>query len=206
MTRPEQAAAQAERLRKIIESPVLTALHATFEGLDVYDVEPAQLPDVLGGRPVMIWGKWRGTPGATRPEARLILEGRAADGPYREVVTAPAPSREAGALRYLWSRARIQQLSDEEALLGGEAQRGPITALGLRYGLLTQYTSFIAVDQVVRTSETGEAVDQPSPMPQGVSDLSIGSGVPSTPEPGAWWSLLVVLGVVLLRRQLKLAA
>jgi Ca-activated chloride channel family protein len=205
VTRPDQADAQAERLRKIIESPVLTSLHARFEGMDVYDVEPAQLPDVLGGRPVLIWGKWRDI-GDADSEARLILEGRAVDGPYREVVRAPLPSADARALRHLWSRARIQQLSDEEALMGDETQRGPITALGLRYGLLTQYTSFIAVDQVIRTSEPGETVDQPSPMPQGVSDLSIGSGVPSTPEPGAWLSLLVVLGVVLLRRRLELAA
>ena len=33
---------------------------AHLEGIDAYDVEPLQLPDVLGGRPVVVFGKWRG--------------------------------------------------------------------------------------------------------------------------------------------------
>ena len=39
-------------------------------------------------------------------------------------------------------------------------------------------------------------VNQPSPLPQGVSELAVGAEVPSTPEPGAWFALLVVLGIV----------
>jgi Ca-activated chloride channel family protein len=191
VTKPEQAAAQAARLRQMIDAPVLTQLKARFEGLDVYDVEPAQLPDVLGGRPVLVYGKWRGNAGG-----RLILDGRTASGDYREVIDAPAPDTQAVALRHLWARQRIAQLSDEEALHGGDAQRDAITGLGLKYSLLTQYTSFIAVDHVVRTAERSTAVDQPSPMPAGVSDLAIGAEVPSTPEPAAWLSLLVVLVLV----------
>ena len=74
--------------------------------------------------------------------------------------------------------------------------------------MLTQYTSFIAVDHVVRTSEAAATVDQPLPLPQGVSNSAIGgengavnsvvagAAVPSTPEPAAWLSLLVVVGLV----------
>jgi Ca-activated chloride channel family protein len=191
VTKPDQAARQAERLRHMIDSPVLTQLKARFEGLDVYDVEPAQLPDVLGGRPVLIYGKWRGS-----AAGRLILDGRSASGDYREVVEAPAPDTQSVALRHLWARQRIQQLSDQEALQGGDTQRDAITGLGLKYSLLTQYTSFIAVDHVVRSSERSTAVDQPSPMPQGVSDAAIGAEVPSTPEPAAWLALLVVVVLV----------
>ena len=87
-------------------------------------------------------------------------------------------------------------MSDQEALQGGDTQRDAITGLGLKYSLLTQYTSFIAVDHVVRISERSTAVDQPSPMPQGVSDAAIGAEVPSTPEPAAWLALLVVVVLV----------
>ena len=205
VTKPEQAAEQAERLRHMIDSPVLTSLKATFEGLDVYDVEPAKLPDVLGGRPVLLWGKWR-SEDDQNPEGALVLEGRAANGDYREVVTVPSPSADAVALRHLWSRARIAQLSDEEALLGGDSQRGPITALGLRYGLLTQYTSFIAIDQVVRTDTAAVPVDQASPMPKGVSDFAVGVEVPGTPEPGLYLSLLVVAGLLARATRRRLSA
>lgn len=197
VTKPEMAAAQAERLRKMIDAPVLTSLRARFDGLQVYDIEPASLdslPDVLGGRPVVIQGKWRG-----EPRGQLVLEGRAAVGSHVDVVPVAAPDAQATALRHLWARSRIQQLSDQEALEGGSGQREAITAIGLRYSLLTQYTSFIAVDEIVRTSEAAVPVDQPLPLPQGVSNLAVGevgAAVPSTPEPGAWLSLLVVAGLV----------
>ncbi len=198
VTKPEQAAAQAERLRRMIDSPVLTQVKAHFEGLDVYDVEPQQLPDVLGGRPVIVFGKWRGD--ATQPaRGKLIIEGRSAEGPYRsELSTDDRETQTTSALRLLWARQRIAALSDQEALEGGSQQKATITELGLRYSLLTQYTSFIAVDQVVRNSNPALAptVDQPSPLPQGVSALAIGAEVPSTPEPAAWLALLVVLGIV----------
>ena len=106
--------------------------------------------------------------------------------------------RTSAALRYLWARHRIAQLSDQEALEGGDAFKTAITELGLRYSLLTQYTSFIAVDRIVRNTQPQqtESVDQPSPMPQGVSNLAVGAAVPSTPEPAAWLALLVTLGIV----------
>lgn len=198
VTQPAQAAAQAERLRRMIDSPVLTQVKARFEGLDVYDMVPAQLPDVLGGRPVVMYGKWRGDP-AQPPRGTLVVEGRSAEGPYRsELAVAGTESQGTPALRHLWARQRIAALTDQEALEGGGAQKEGITTLGLKYSLLTQYTSFIAIDQRVRNSNPALAtpVDQPLPLPQGVSELAIGAQVPSTPEPAAWLALLLVLGIV----------
>ena len=211
VTRPDEAKAQAERFRKLIESPVLTSVKARFEGIDVYDVEPQQLPDVLAERPVIVFGKWREQAGTTPPN--LIVEGRAAHGPYTQTlpidVAANGPGT--GALRLLWARHRIAALSDEEALTGGDAQKAAITKLGLDYSLLTQYTSFIAVDQVVRNpGGQGATANQPSPLPEGVSNLAVGeasalgAAVSSTPEPETWAAMLVVLAVLgaqLARRQ-----
>jgi len=201
VTKPDQAAAQAEHLRKIIDAPVLTQVKARFEGLDVYDVEPAQLPDVLGGRPVVVFGKWRADANTSGlpAQSKLIIEGRAAEGQYRnELATSGREDSTASALRHLWARQRIAALSDQEALEGGSTQKVAITELGLSYGLLTQYTSFIAVDQKVRNPNPSlmPSVDQPSPMPEGVSNAAIGAEVPSTPEPAAWLAMLLVLGIV----------
>jgi len=200
VTKPEHAAEQAERLRRMIDSPVLTQLKARFTGLEVYDVEPAALPDVMAGRPVLVWGKWRGDPRG----AKLVLQGQAAGGNHADVIDAPIPDADAVALKHLWARQRIAQLGDEEALSGGQSQREPITALGLKYGLLTSYTSFIAVDQVVRTQQAATPVNQPLPLPQGVPALAVGAAaappiaavVPSTPEPRWVLALVLVLLVV----------
>jgi Ca-activated chloride channel family protein len=78
------------------------------------------------------------------------------------------------------------------------ATQREITELGLKYRLLTDYTSFIAVDKIVRNpGGANTTVDQPQPLPAGVSELALGE-VPSTPEPEflsmtllagglAWW-------------------
>ena len=69
-----------------------------------------------------------------------------------------------------------------------------ITSLGLTYGLLTRYTSFIAVQEIVRrTTESADDVDQPLPLPAGVSDLAV--GVTSGPEPDIVWLFAIVAGV-----------
>ena len=209
ITDPLQAPEQAARFRRMIESPVLTGVRATFDGLDVYDVEPAVLPDVLGERPVVVFGKWRG-----EARGRVLIEGDSANGPYREAVAIDGLARQdTAALRTLWARHRIATLSDQEALEGTTALAHRITDLGLQYGLLTAYTSFIAVDQVVRqpAPSGGLSVDQPSPLPQGVSEhaagepaVIFGAEVPSTPEPELLGAAAIVLSMLaMLRRRAR---
>src|SRR5205085_2259589 len=138
-------------------------------------------------RPVIVFGKWKGD-----ARGKVVVEGRSASGPYRQTLAVDdAQQRDTAALRTLWARHRIASLSDQEALEGGDAFKQRITDLGLRYSLLTEYTSFIAVDKVVRNvaPQDSTSVNQPSPLPKGVSELavggaaSLGAEVPSTPEP-----------------------
>jgi len=210
ITDPMQAPEQAARFRRMVESPVLTNVKATFGGLDVYDVEPTVLPDVLAERPVIVFGKWRpNSEGLAR--GRVVIEGQSANGPYREEVAIDGRTpQNASALRALWARHRIAALSDQEALEGGDSFAKAITELGLKYSLLTQYTSFIAVDKVVRNlaPQNGTSVDQPSPLPKGVSELAVGQAlgaeVPSTPEPEMLGAVAVVLSMLaMLRRRAR---
>ena len=43
---------------------------------------------------------------------------------------------------------------------------------------------------------TTPSVDQPSPLPQGVTNLAVGASVPGTPEPATWGAVLVTLAVL----------
>ena len=73
-----------------------------------------------------------------------------------------------------------------------------ITSLGLKYSLLTQYTSFIAVREEVRnTLGSAKDVDQPLPLPLGVSDLAIGGGTENGSEPELIW-LITAFGLTAL--------
>ncbi|MBK9236294.1 MAG: VWA domain-containing protein [Rhodoferax sp.] len=194
ITKPAEAAQQAARFRTMIESPVLTSVKARFEGLDVYDVEPRQLPDLLAERPLIVFGKWRG-----EAQGKLVIEGATANGPIRQVVDLSASQgTDTAALRHLWARHRIASLSDQESLEGGDAFGKAITELGLKYSLLTQYTSFLAVDHVVRNTAPADStsVNQPLPLPQGVENTALGAPVPSTPEPATWGAVLLTLSVL----------
>lgn len=190
---PKSADTEARRFAKMIASPVMTDVAVQFEGLDVYDLVPQRLPDVFAERPVVVFGKWRGEAGGA-----VLLEGHTADGPWRTRVPATAASPTAGSLRYLWARHRIAELSDEEAMTGDGAHREAITQLGLHHHLLTSYTSFIAIDRIVRVEQPQgvPSVDQPLPLPRGVSEraLEASATVPSTPEPSMWMLLAIALG------------
>ncbi len=195
--REDAAADEAERFRKMIEAPVLTHIRARFEGAEgfkAYDIEPEAIGDLFSSRPVIVFGKWKG-----KPAGKLVVEGLTANGNYRASVAlgGDVHGNEHPALRYLWARRRIETLSDQEGLEGRGSGAQAITDLGLKYNLLTQYTSFIAVDSVVRNS-TGQVtpVDQPSPLPAGVSELAVGAEVPATPEPPLVAMLAVSLGMV----------
>jgi Ca-activated chloride channel family protein len=172
--RPEAAAAQAEKFRKYIQSPVLTDIRVSFPGFDAYDVEPEHVPDVLAERPIVIAGKWRGPANGT-----VKVTGMGAQGAYSQTASVAEypPDAANSALRYLWARNRIQILTDYNNLRQDSTRIKEVTALGLKYSLLTQYTSFVAVDRKVRNvGGKQELVEQVLPLPQGVSDYAVGGG------------------------------
>jgi Ca-activated chloride channel family protein len=171
---PEAAAAQAEKFRKYIQTPVLTDINVSFHGFDAYDVEPEHVPDVLAERPIIIAGKWRGA-----VTGSIRVAGMSAQGEYTPMVSVAEfpPNAANSALRYLWARQRIQLLADYNNLAEDSGRVKEVTQLGLKYNLLTNYTSFIAVDQKVRNvGGKQEVVEQALPMPQGVSDYAVGGG------------------------------
>lgn len=197
VTTEHAAKAEAERFRHYIDSPVLAHIKARFDGFEAYAVEPESIPDVFASRPVILFGKWQG-----EMRGNLTIDGVTGSGPHRLTLdlSQSEPREDNAALKYLWARSRIQTLSDYNKLERDDDRVKEVTQLGLRYSLLTQYTSFVAIDKVVRNSNPNdqERADQPSPMPEGVTDLAIGEGVPSTPEPETWALMIVALSVLLL--------
>jgi len=199
VTEPGEAERAAARLRRYIDTPVLTGIDVAFSGLDVYDVEPRAIPDLFASRPIVVFGKWRGPIGGS-----VTVSGRAGRGPYQtSIAVVPDPGNERQrALRHLWARARIANLDDFGNGARVDDRVHEITSLGLAYGLLTRYTSFVAVQETVRrTTDGADDVDQPLPMPQGVSDRAV--GVTSGAEPDLVWVLSIAVslcaGVHLLR-------
>src|SRR5262245_7788632 len=185
VTQPAEAPAIAAKFREYIQTPVLTDIRVRSTGFDIYDLHTAQLPDLFAQRPVILFGKWRGTVGGT-----FELRGRTGQGDYmtRLDVSHVQPDESNRALRYLWARSRIAEISDYGSDNIETDRIGEIISLGLKYNLLTNYTSFIAVrEKVSNTQGPAENVEQPLPLPQGVSDMAVGS------EPELVWSIVAAL-------------
>ena len=185
--RPEAAAEQAQRFRQYIEQPVLTRVRVTFGGepggFEAYDLDSPHVPDLFARRPIVMMGKFRGELSGT-----IEIEGRSAGGVVRLPIDVAQAVQAGGGgetqgLKYLWACSRIAELGDYTLVGRSDDAAKQITALGLRYNLLTDYTSFIAVDKLVRNpGGVSQAVNQPSPLPEGVSELAVGEA-PATPEP-----------------------
>ena len=200
-----QAPAAAARFRRYVQYPLLTGVHVAYEGFDAYDVTPAILPDVLAERPILLQGKWRGSPGG-----RVVITGSTGTGRFQRAldVAQARPDEANRALRELWARTTVAELADASGESPPDGVRRRITGLGLEYDLLTRYTSFVAVHEVVvNPSGDGVAVAQPLPLPQGVSDLAVG-GVAVGDEPGLLWlaaAILLVSALLTLRSRLAIS-
>jgi Ca-activated chloride channel family protein len=185
--KPEAAKKKAEKFRKYISSPVMQGITVSFDGFDAYDVEPQatapsaalgvlRVPDLFAERPVVLFGKYRG-----KPRGKIVVSGHVpGEKLHGQMPLAEANiSSDNGALRYLWARHKILRLSDMNKLVGKDDSRvKQVTELGLKYSLMTEYTSFVAVDTVVRADGAKtRTVRQPLPLPQGVSDMAVGGSI-----------------------------
>jgi Ca-activated chloride channel homolog len=190
VTQPGEAAEAAAQLRKYIDTPVLTGIDVKFEGFDAYDVEPGTVPDLFASRPIVVFGKWRG-----QVAGSIEISGTTGRGAYHTSIPVSTENIHAShrALRYLWARTRIANLSDFGPSTPTEERVREITSLGLIYSLLTRYTSFVAVQEVVRNTEGADDVDQPLPLPAGVSDLAV--GITAGPEPDVVWMIAMIVAL-----------
>ena len=194
---PARAVEAAEKFRAMIKSPVLTQVRAEFRGFAAREVYPEVWPDVLAERPLVVVGKFSG-----EPSGAIALKGFSGAGLWEGKVDATNAVNLGGrgVLAQLWARERLEQLRDLHAL-GDEPvkRKAEIVALGLKYNLLTPFTSFVAVDTTVRAATNGvgdgKTVLQPSALPAGVSELAGGELVPTTPEPETV-SLMIVAALV----------
>lgn len=175
-TQQAEAKALADRFQHYIQNPVLTNINLSFQGMEVYDVTPKQIPDLMGDRPVVVFGKYVKSP---EKGARAVLSGQNGKKTFLQNIDINTvhPKSENAALRYLWARHRIKMLGDytKANYQGDRDLVSEITGLGLKYNLLTSYTSFVAVDKKVRNSSgKSKEVKQPLPLPEGVPNSAVG--------------------------------
>lgn len=167
--RPGEAPdALVERFYDRITDPVFTQLELDWGGLEVVDVEPEGLPDLFAAQPLLVHARYR-----TGGRGAVTLRGWAGTERIEVSTRVRLPDHEPdnAAQAQLWARSKIARLEMDRVVAGDpEPIVGEITELALAHRLMTAYTSFVAVDRSeVRDDGELATVDQPLPMPEGVS-------------------------------------
>lgn len=158
-----------------ISHAAMTDLKMDWGGIKVTDLFPSRVPDLFVGRPVILTGRYEGDWNAA---GSIKVRGRAGGEMQEFAISADTRgSRVAtGSLPAVWARMKIADLGDRELLEGISDAQTDVKRVALEYGLMSAYTSFVAVDSLTRTEGNyGTTVPVAVPVPEGVRyDTTVG--------------------------------
>ena len=176
----DDGSAAANRFHQRVRNPLLTDITIDWNGLPVADVYPQRIPDLFGAKPVILTGRY------TRPASGTIrLKGNMAGSPYTREIQVALPETMAlhDVLAPLWARARIDSFMSQEYVAVQfnrvrEDVRNAITQLGMEFRLMTQFTSFVAVEEMVVTDGGRlRRIEVPVDVPAGLDrNMAYGAG------------------------------
>ncbi len=178
----------AEAFQRKIGTPLLTDISIDWANLPVKDVYPKSHPDLFSGKPLIITGRYSGDARGT-----ATLKGKRAGSPYSRKIEINFPQNEPrhDVLASLWARTKIEDLMDQDltGIQGGtpdQSIKSAITDLGLAFRLMTQYTSFVAVEEkIVTEGGVPKTIAVPVEMPDGVSYEGVFGETESKKDKGA---------------------
>jgi Ca-activated chloride channel homolog len=126
-----------------VASPVLTDVTiAAGSGIELYDVQPGNLPDLFAGDEMVVLGRYRGVGSG---EWSVTVQGRR-NGRQEEFRTTVGEraNDDARYIEQLWAARKAGALSRDIRLRGQTRElMDALKQLALRYGILTEYTSYL---------------------------------------------------------------
>lgn len=124
-----------------IRRPAMVNLRIVESPVRLHDLMPGQLPDLFFGEELVVFGRYAGS-----GQGRVVIEGERNGRRERFAATVQFPASEAGNafVPRLWASRRIGELTRQVRLEGmSDALVREIRDLGLRHGILTEYTSYL---------------------------------------------------------------
>ena len=178
--------AVARRFNDRVRNPLLTDITIEWSpSLPVTDIYPKRIPDLFSAKPLILSGRYvHGGKGS------VVLRGKMAGQNFVREIPVELPDKEEShdVLATLWARRKIDDVMGEDTS-GNYSNMKPelkeeITELGLKFKLMTQFTSFVAVDEVIFTG----------PDPARRVDVPAGAPSAGTLPPGLAQTVTVVAG------------
>jgi Ca-activated chloride channel family protein len=172
----------ADRIHRRIGSPLVTGLSCRPDRLRVRDdtLAPARVPDLFPGAPLVLAGRYHGSPAGA-----MLVRGTAPDGTAWQA-RVEAATVDNPALAAIWARAHLRDLEDRYVTVAGTATaelERRIVAISLRFSVLCRFTAYVATD--TRTVTDGEPVHRVVQPVEPVAGWELAAGPPpGVPAPG----------------------
>ena len=147
----------------------LAKIQIDWNGLAVYETYPRRIPELWAGRPVLMFGRY-GAGGSQKIELSGSAEGKPLK--YKLHVTLPDTQPAHDVLSKVWARKKIEDISAQLHAADASEIIEEITNIALTHRLMTQYTSFVAVDEndmqpINQEAKAPRQVVVPVPLPEG---------------------------------------
>src|SRR5713101_6936197 len=168
----DDGSAAARRFHERVRNPLLTDISVDWNGLPVADVYPKTIPDLFGAKPVILSGRYTGA-----GKGVIRLKGKMSGVDFvREIpVDFSKAESQNDVLSTLWARTRVDDLMSQDfkgvqqGVMKDDVKQA-VVQLGLDFRLMTQFTSFVAVEEMIVT-DGGQPrrIDVPVEVPEGVN-------------------------------------
>lgn len=175
-----------------LADPLLLDLKVRIPNAELFDVEPATMPDLYGGVPIVLAGRYR-VPGSHSAQ----LTGTGTDGvtELTRELTLTAMDTTADFVARIWAQRRVGTLLAQVRRNGETAElKEEITGLAKEYGLVTPYTSYLVLEpqmerDLARQREERPAgfslMNAPAATPAPARDMATGNGMSQRSGEGA---------------------
>ena len=135
---------QAKAFRRKLMRPAASNVKIDLAGVEVYDQEPKQLPNLYHGMPVRMYGRYRGN-GTVDVRIQAEINGA----PIDQTVQVQFPKTDPAnpEIERMWAWQKVDRLLKEADRDGSRSSvADEIVRLGETYSIVTEYTSFLVLE------------------------------------------------------------
>jgi Ca-activated chloride channel family protein len=192
----------------LLSRPAAVDLDVSWPGLERpgerVEAWPERLPDLYLGQPLLVAVRF----GSDAPVGEVVVSGDIGGRPWRQVIELstgvdPQTAPRHKGVASLWARRKIAALLDGKVLGRSEqAVRADVVPVALAHQLMSPYTSFVAVEEVVSLppGEHAASVPLPNTRPRGQAPQTFAYPRTATTGPAkAWFGMLLLFAATMVR-------
>ncbi|OEU54556.1 MAG: hypothetical protein BA862_12660, partial [Desulfobulbaceae bacterium S3730MH12] len=134
---------QARAFRRKLMHPVAEDLQININGAEVYDIEPAKLPNLYHGKPLKMYGRYK-EKGEAAINVAATVNGRQIE--TTSNILFPGVDKDNPEIERMWAWHRMESLNRKYEINRSPALVDEIVRLGEGYSITSEYTSFLVLE------------------------------------------------------------